>query len=317
MSDLSKNEDEFLWVQKYRPMNIDECILPERLKKDFKDMFSKGQIPHMLLSGGAGVGKTTIAKALCNEIGAEVLEINASMNGNIDILRNEILQFASTVSFGDGIKVVILDEADYLNANSTQPAMRNFMEQFSNNCRFILTANYKNKIIEPLHSRCVCVDFKIEKDEKQTMAAQFFKRTTEILKQEQIEFDPKVVAELVTKHFPDFRRVLNELQRYSSSGKIDTGILLNQSADSYKELTSLLKAKNFTGVRKWVGSNDVDSTTLFRDFYDNASTYFEPQSIPQLILILADYQHKAAFVADGELNLMASMVEIMSSCQFK
>jgi DNA polymerase III delta prime subunit len=316
MSELTTNEDEFLWSQKYRPSKIDECILPEKMKSMFKDIVSKGEIPNLLLSGIQGSGKTTAAWALCNELDADVLFINSSLENGIETLRVKIEQFASTVSFGDGKKIIILDESD-ATTSAFQNALRAQIETFSSNCRFILTCNTKSKLSAPLHSRLVNVDYVVDKDEKQALAAKFFKRTTEILKQEQIEFDPKVVAEVVTKHFPDFRKILNELQRYSVSGKIDTGILINQSADSYKELVAFLKAKNFTEVRKWVGTNDTDSVALFRDFYENSSMYFEPQSIPQLILILADYQHKAAFVADAELNIMASMVEIMSSCVFK
>jgi DNA polymerase III delta prime subunit len=226
--------------------------------------------------------------------------------------------FATTVSLTDSKKVVILDEADYLQANSTQPALRNYMEEFSANCRFIFTCNYKNKIIEPLHSRCAVVEFKIEGKDKQTLAAQFFKRATQILKQESVEFDPKVVAELVTKHFPDWRRVLNELQRYSVSGKIDSGILINLSQDSFKDLVKNMKDRNFTEVRKWVAKNsDADTTALFRDLYDNANEYIEASTIPNLILVLAEYQYKAAFVADHELNIMAAMTEVMVQCKFK
>jgi DNA polymerase III delta prime subunit len=274
--------------------------------------------PHLYVTPNKIVHhNTTAAKAICDEIGADVLYINASLENGIDVLRSKISQFASTVSFGDGIKVVILDEADGLNASTFQPALRGFIEAFSENCRFILTCNYVNKLIEPIHSRCSIIDFKISKEEKQVLAGKFFKRATEILKLEGIEFDQKVVAEVVTKHFPDYRRVLNELQRYSVSGKIDSGILVNQTADSFKDLVKLIKDKNFTEVRKWVGTNDTDTIALFRDFYDYSNEYVEPASIPQLILILADYQYKASFVADQELNLMAALTEIMSSIQFK
>ena len=316
---IESNDNQFLWVEKYRPKTIDECILPANLKQTFKDYVAQGQLPHMLLCGTAGVGKTTIAKALCNEIGAEYIILNGSdTGGHIDTLRTVIKGFATTVSLTDSKKVVILDEADYLQANSTQPALRNYMEEFSANCRFIFTCNYKNKIIEPLHSRCAVVEFKIEGKDKQTLAAQFFKRATQILKQEGVEFDPKVVAELVTKHFPDWRRVLNELQRYSVSGKIDSGILINLSQDSFKDLVNNMKERNFTEVRKWVAKNsDADTTALFRDLYDNANEYIEPSTIPNLILILAEYQYKAAFVADHELNIMAAMTEVMVQCKFK
>jgi DNA polymerase III delta prime subunit len=273
----------------------------------------------MLLCGTAGVGKTTIAKALCNEIGAEFIVLNGSdTGGHIEALRTSIKGFATTVSLTDARKVVIMDEADYMQAASTQPALRNYMEEFSANCRFIFTCNYKQKIIEPIHSRCAVIDFKVENRDKQQIAAQFFKRATQILKQEGIEFDPKVVAELVTKYFPDWRRVLNELQRYSVSGKIDTGILVNLTHDSFKDLVGHLKSRNFTEVRKWVAKNsDADTTALFREFYDNANEYIEPNTIPNLILVLSDYQYKAAFVADQELNIMAAMTEVMVQCNFK
>ena len=309
---------EYLWVEKYRPAKIDECILPKNLKETFKQFVQTGELPNFLFCGTAGVGKTTVAKALCNEIGAEYLLINGSEESGIDVLRTKIKSFASTVSLTDAKKVIILDEADYLNPNSTQPALRAFIEEFSNNCRFIFTCNYKNRIIEPLHSRCSVIDFKIENNEKQEIAASFFKRTIGILKAENIEADQKVVAELVTKHFPDWRRVLNELQRYSVSGKIDSGILVNMTEDSFKELVKNLKEKNFTEVRKWVAKNgDSETINIFRQLYDTASVNMEPASIPQLVLILADYQYKAAFVADHELNLMAALTEVMSACKMK
>jgi DNA polymerase III delta prime subunit len=309
---------EYLWVEKYRPQKIDDCILPKNLKETFKQFVQTGELPNFLFCGTAGVGKTTVAKALCNEIGAEYLLINGSEESGIDVLRTKIKSFASTVSLTDSKKVVILDEADYLNPNSTQPALRAFIEEFSNNCRFIFTCNYKNRIIEPLHSRCAVVDFKIENNEKQEIAASFFKRTMGILKQENIEADQKVVAELVTKHFPDWRRVLNELQRYSVSGKIDSGILLNVTEESFKQLVNNLKEKNYTEVRKWVAKNgDSDTINIFRQLYDTASANMEAASIPQLVLILADYQYKAAFVADHELNLMAALTEVMAQCKMK
>lgn len=309
---------EYLWVEKYRPAKIDDCILPKNLKETFKQFVQTGELPNFLFCGTAGVGKTTVAKALCNEVGAEYLLINGSEESGIDVLRTKIKSFASTVSLTDSKKVVILDEADYLNPNSTQPALRAFIEEFSNNCRFIFTCNYKNRIIEPLHSRCAVVDFKIENAEKQEIAASFFKRTMGILKQENIEADQKVVAELVTKHFPDWRRVLNELQRYSVSGKIDSGILLNVTEESFKQLINNLKEKNYTEVRKWVAKNgDSDTINIFRQLYDTASANMEAASIPQLVLILADYQYKAAFVADHELNLMAALTEVMAQCKMK
>jgi DNA polymerase III delta prime subunit len=309
---------EYLWVEKYRPQTIDECILPKNLKETFKQFIQTGELPNFLFCGTAGVGKTTVAKALCNEIGAEYLLINGSEESGIDVLRTKIKSFASTVSLTDSKKVIILDEADYLNPNSTQPALRAFIEEFSNNCRFIFTCNYKNRIIEPLHSRCSVIDFKIENAEKAEIAGAFFKRTIGILKTENIDADQKVVAELVTKHFPDWRRVLNELQRYSVSGKIDSGILVNMTEDSFKDLLKNMKDKNFTEVRKWVAKNgDSETINIFRQLYDTASVNLEPASIPQLVLILADYQYKAAFVADHELNLMAALTEVMAQCKMK
>jgi DNA polymerase III delta prime subunit len=315
---IDSRDNLFLWVEKYRPQKIDECVLPEALKKTFHEYIAQGELPTFLFCGSAGVGKTTVAKALCNEIGAEYLFINGSEESGIDVLRTKIKSFASSVSLTDAKKVVILDEADYLNPNSTQPALRAFIEEFSANCRFIFTCNYKNRIIEPLHSRCAVIDFKIDNKDKQETMGAFFKRATQILKQEEVEFDSKVVAEVVAKHFPDYRRVLNELQRYSVSGKIDTGILVNVGEESYKELMKNLRDKNFTEVRKWVGKNsDMDSVALFRELYDNSSTLLEPNSIPQLVITLADYQYKAAFVADHELNTMAALTEIMANCKFK
>lgn len=310
--------EQYLWVEKYRPQKIDECILPESLKKTFKEFINSGELPNFLFSGTAGTGKTTVAKALCNEVGAEYLFINGSEESGIDVLRNKIKSFASSVSLTNAKKVVILDEADYLNPNSTQPALRGFIEEFSNNCRFILTCNFKARIIEPLHSRCAVIDFKIENKDKAKIAAGFYRRVVDILSTEKVESDGKVVAEVITKYFPDYRRILNELQRYSVSGKIDSGILVNLGEESYKELFKNLSDKNFTEVRKWIGKNsDTDSTELFRTLYDSAKNSVEPSSIPQLVLILADYQYKAAFVADQEINNMAALTEIMAQVKFK
>lgn len=310
--------EQYLWVEKYRPQKIDECVLPSSLKDMFKEFIDSGELPNFLFSGSAGVGKTTVAKALCNEVGAEYLFINGSEESGIDVLRNKIKTFASSVSLTDAKKVVILDEADYLNPNSTQPALRGFIEEFSNNCRFILTCNFKNRIIEPLHSRCSVVEFKIDNKEKPKIMTTFFRRVTGILRFENIEFDEKVVAELVNKHFPDYRRILNELQRYSVAGKIDAGILVNLGDESYAELLKNMKDKNFTEVRKWVGKNsDIESSELFRHIYDRAIDIVEQTSIPQLVLILAEYQYKAAFVADREINTMAALTEIMAQLRFK
>jgi DNA polymerase III delta prime subunit len=316
---MDVRENMFLWVEKYRPQKIDDCILPESLKKTFKEFIASGELPTFLFTGSAGVGKTTVAKALCNEVGAEYIMINGSDEGrSIDVLRTTIKNFASTVSLTDAKKVIIIDEADYMNAQSVQPALRSFIEEFSNNCRFIFTCNFKNRIIDPLHSRCAVIEFKIDNAEKPKVAAAFYRRVVDILTAEGVEFDSKVVAELVTKHFPDFRRVLNELQRYSVSGKIDSGLLVNMSEESLKDLIKMMKAKDYAGTRKWVGKNsDVDTTTLFHELYESASENIDASTIPNLVLILADYQYKAAFVADHELNIMAAMTEIMMQCKFK
>jgi len=309
--------EQFLWVEKYRPKTVAETILPAELKQTFQQFVDQQNIPNLILTGGAGVGKTTVAKAMLEELGCDYIVINGSMNGNIDTLRNEIQNFASTVSFSGGRKYVILDEADYLNANSTQPALRNFMEEFSSNCGFILTCNFVNRIIEPLHSRCSVINFNISKQELPQLAARFFKRVVNILNTENVEFDKSVVAELINKHVPDWRRVLNELQRYSHNGKIDSGIFVNLGEESYKALIGYLKAKNFTEMRKWVAENtDSDSSELFRRLYDTAYLHVKPNSIPQLVLILADYQYKDAFVADKEINIVAAMTQIMIDVEF-
>jgi DNA polymerase III delta prime subunit len=309
--------DDFLWVEKYRPRTIDKAVLPAELSSTFSEFVSKGNIPNMLLSGGPGMGKTTVARAMLEELGCDYIVINGSMNGNIDTLRNDIRNFASTVSFNGGRKYVILDEADYLNPQSTQPALRNFMEEFSNNCGFILTCNFANRIISPLHSRCSVIEFKIPNSEKPKLAAQLMKRIHGILSQEHIEYEEKVVAEVIMKHFPDFRRVLNELQRYSATGKIDTGILVNLHDVSMKSLMQHMKEKNFKEVRKWVVENiDNDPVMMYRKLYDTATEYFKPESVPSLVLIIADYSYKSAFVADQEVNLVACLTEIMSECHF-
>ena len=309
--------DEFLWVEKYRPKTVEETILPVELKTTFQQFVDQKNIPNLILSGSAGVGKTTIARAMLEQLDCDYIVINGSMNGNIDTLRNEILNFASSVSLSGGRKYVILDEADYLNANSTQPALRNFMEEFSKNCGFILTCNFKNRIIEPLHSRCSVIDFKISKKDMAKLAGQFFKRVQCILKKESVEFDPAVVAEVIQKHFPDWRRVLNELQRYSATGKIDSGILANMQDSSIRELISLLKDKNFTEARKWVrNNNDTDMNTLYNQFYESASTYFTKGSVPVLILLIAKYQYQSVFSANQEINFVAFLVETMQELEF-
>src|SRR6056300_758896 len=312
------SKSEFLWVEKYRPQTIDECVLTKDLKDTFNGIVKSGELHNMLLSGTAGTGKTTVAKALCNELGLDWMLINGSEESGIDVLRNKIKQFASTVSLTGGIKVIILDEADYLNAQSTQPALRGFIEEFSNNCRFILTCNFKNRIIEPLHSRCTVIDFKIPKDEKSTIASEMLERLEIILDYENIEYEKNILAELIIKYFPDLRRTINEVQRYSVSGKIDTGILVQISDIAMNDIMQLLKEKNFRGMRKWVSNNmDIEPASVFRKIYDGMNEKVEDKSIPQLVLILEDYQYKNAFVADHELNLVACFTEIMSSVQFK
>jgi DNA polymerase III delta prime subunit len=308
--------EHLLWTEKYRPQTVEECILPERLKQPFQEYVNQKQIPNLLLSGGAGVGKTTIAKAMCNEIGCDYMIINGSDESGIDTFRTKIKNYASSMSLSGGRKVIIIDEADYLNPNSTQPALRNAIEEFASNCSFIFTCNYKNRIIEPLHSRCAVIDFGMKNGEKAKMAAQFFKRIQSILQSEKVEYDDKVIAELVKKHFPDFRRVLNELQRYSQFGAIDTGILSQIADVSLSELSKHISTKDFGAIRKWVASHDIDSTTLFRKLYDTLYDILKPTSVPQAVVILADYQYKAAFVADQEINTVACLTELMVSCEF-
>ena len=307
----------FLWVEKYRPQKITDCVLPESIKKTFIEFVGQKEIPNLLLAGGSGVGKTTVARALCEELHSDYIIINGSEESGIDVLRTKIKQFASTVSLQGGTKVVILDEADYLNPQSTQPALRGFIEEFHKNCRFIFTCNFKNRIIEPLHSRCSVIEFKINGNKNQ-LAHEFMGRAESILKEEQIGFDDKVIAELIMKHFPDWRRVLNELQRYSVSGKIDSGILVNLAEVNLTELMSFLKKKEFGKVRKWVVDNiDNDPVKVFRKVYEKLYEYMKPESIPNAVIILGDYQYKSAFVADQEINLLACLTEIMSECRFK
>lgn len=308
--------NEFLWVEKYRPANIADCVLPDRLKQNFEEIVKQGEIPNMLLCGTAGTGKTTVAKALCNELGVDYILINGSDESGIDVLRTKIRDFASTVSFGGQTKVVILDEADYLNPNSTQPALRAFIEEFSANCRFIFTCNFKNRIIEPLHSRCAVIDFKLNKDEKQLIASKFMVRLKHVLDEENINYSEKVVAELLMKYFPDYRRTLNELQRYSKSGVIDEGILSNIAEVNIKGLVDSLKDKDFKKMRQWVANNaDTDPQGLYRKIYD--SLMDKVSNPAHLVLLVADYQYKSAFVADQEINLTACLVDVMANLDIK
>jgi DNA polymerase III delta prime subunit len=308
--------EHLLWTEKYRPQTVEDCILPDRLKKPFQEYVNQKNIPNLLLSGGAGVGKTTIAKAMCNEIGCDFMVINGSDESGIDTFRTKIKNYASSMALMGGRKVIIIDEADYLNPNSTQPALRNAIEEFASNCSFIFTCNYKNRIIEPLHSRCAVIDFGLKNGEKAKMASAFFKRIQSILQSESIDADDAVLAELIKKHFPDFRRVLNELQRYSQFGKIDTGILSQIADISISELTKHISSKDFASIRKWVASHEIDNTTMFRKLYDTLYDILKPTSIPQAVLILADYQYKAAFVADQEINMVACLTELMVNCDF-
>ena len=308
----------FLWVEEYRPKDVKSCILPKNLKDTFSEFVQSGQVPNLVLSGGSGVGKTTVAKAMLKELDATYMMINGSEESGIDVLRTKIKNFASTVSLHGGRKYLILDEADYLNPQSTQPALRGFMEEFHKNCGFIFTCNYKNRLIEPLHSRCSVVDFVIPNSEKPKLASQFFKRVEAILNEQNIKYDKRVIVEVISKHFPDWRRILNELQRYSVSGVIDAGILVNIAEINIKELMQSMKNKEFTNVRKWVVNNlDNDSVRLLRRIYDNLYDYVEGSSIPHVVVVLGEYQYKAAFVADQEINMLACLTEIMARAKFK
>ena len=313
---IDANEKEFLWVEKFRPKNIDSCILPDRYKKTFKEFVDQKQIPNLLLTGGAGVGKTTIARALANELGADLMVINASENSGIDILRTQIRQFASTMSLMGGTKIVLLDEADYLNPNSTQPALRNFIEEFSKNCRFILTANFANRIIDPLHSRCTTIEFNITSKEFPKMASQFMKRVGEILDHEGVKYEKKIVAELIKRYFPDYRKTLNELQRFSSSGEL-LKMPTDFDLDSVTEIMAMLKEKEFGKLRAWVAQNkDVDPLRVMRGILDN-SKEFENAFVPELILLYNQYDYRNAFVADKEINLMAFLTEVLVGAKWK
>lgn len=311
-------QDDFLFVEKYRPKTIQDTILPDSLKKTFQQFVDQDNVPNLLLTGRAGIGKTTVAKAMLEQIGADYITINGSMNGNIDTLRVEIANFASSVSFSGGRKYVILDEADYLNPNSTQPALRNFMEEYSKNCGFIMTCNFKNRIIEPLHSRCSVIEFNVTGADKTKLAGQFFKRCCKILETEGIEYDQKAVAELIKVYFPDWRRVLNELQRYSATGRIDAGILANSSNEGIEDLLRLMKGRDFTATRKWIAEHqDIDSAVLYRQLYDILpSKLGSTQSVANAIVILAEYQYKEAFVANSEINRVAALATLMAEVEW-
>ena len=307
--------NDFLWVEKYRPQTVSDCVLSPQLKTTFQQIVTKGELPNMLFSGTAGTGKTTVAKAMCKQLGLDYILINGSEEGNIDTLRGKIKQFASSVSLGGGYKVVILDEADYLNPQSTQPALRGFIEEFSNNCRFILTCNFKNRIIEPLHSRCSVYEFNTSKKDMQVLAVGFYERMKTILKDEGVECSDPILTNLILKHAPDWRRVLNEAQRGSISGFAATST--ETGSDTINELVGYLKDKKFKSMRKWVAQNmDMDTTAIFRGLFDILQEKLDANSIPQLVVLLADYQYKDAFVADHELNMVACMVEIMNGVTF-
>jgi len=305
-----------LWTERYRPATVADCILPDRLKLPFAEYVKQKAIPNLLLTGGPGVGKTTIAKAMCEEVGCDYMVINGSDESGIDVFRSKIKNYASSMSLAGGRKVIIIDEADYLNPTSTQPALRNAMEEFASNCSFIFTCNFKHRIIDPLHSRCAVIDFTLKSGEKQKMAAEFYARVQMILKTEKVEYDQKVVVEFVKKFFPDFRRIINELQRYSQFGKIDVGILAHLGDVELTEVVQYMKAKDFGALRKWVGSHPIDPTSLYRKLYDGMYGFLKPASIPQAVLLLADYGYKQAFCADAEINTMALLVEIMVGCEF-
>lgn len=309
--------DDFLWVEKYRPQTIDDVILPADLKEFFKEVVKSGELPNMLFTGTAGLGKTTVAKALCNELNLDWILINGSEEGNIDTLRGKIKQFASSVSLSGGYKVVILDEADYLNPQSTQPALRGFIEEFSNNCRFILTCNFKNRIIEPLHSRCGIYELNTTKKDMAVLCSEFMTRAKGILDGEDITYEEPILADIIMKHAPDWRRILNELQKHSVLGSVARTATGDSGLQLFPELIQSLRSKDFKKMRAWVANNmDIESAAIFRGLYDNMNDNVKPQSIPQLVLILAEYQYKNAFVADHELNTVACMTEIMANVEF-
>jgi len=311
--------EHLLWTEQYRPQTVAECILPDRLKLPFQEYVTQKSIPSLLLHGSPGVGKTTVAKALCNEVGCDFLVINGSDESGIDVFRTKIKNYASSMSLRGGRKVIIIDEADYLNPNSTQPALRSAMEEFARNCTFIFTCNFKNKIIAPLHSRCAVIDFTLQKSEKADMAGKFFKKAEYILTKEGVTYKRPVIAEIIKKFFPDFRRAINELQRCSQYGNktIDEGILAGLGDVTITELVSKLKEKDFGYVRRWVGSNDLDTSTLYRKIYDNLNEILQAESVPEAVLVLANYQFKAGFVADLEINTVAMFTELMMVCKWK
>jgi DNA polymerase III delta prime subunit len=310
--------EEFLWSEKYRPKKVADVILPDRLKNVFQAYVDQKNIPTLLLTGQSGVGKTTVALAMLEELNCDWIKLNGSLEGRlIDTLRNTVTDFASTVSFSDGRKYIVLDEADYINPQTVQPALRGFIEEFSDNCGFIFTCNYKNKILPALHSRCSIVEFKLSKEEAKECAGEFFKRVCEVLAKENIKFDKKVVASVIKKFYPDWRRVFNELQKYAVSGAIDTGILVDLREVSIKEVCEMLKRKDFKSLRTWVGENsDLDTATLFSSFYQHGQDFFRGKSIPLLVLLLAKYQYQSAFVVNQEINTMSFFVDVMTECEF-